>query len=189
VIVHTPGIWFSTLCLLVVSAPAHSAEPPLRVVPDVDYARYAGTWFEIARLPFRFQEDCAGDVTATYAPRPDGRITVTNRCRQPNGRMKEAEGVARRVQGRPPSVLEVRFAPAFLGFLPMVWGDYQVIALGEDYDYAVVGTPDRAYLWILSRTPHMETNTYDAVVAEAKSQGFNVSALMKTRHSSTAPRH
>jgi apolipoprotein D and lipocalin family protein len=57
-----------------------------------------------------------------------------------------------------------------------------VIALGKDYDYAVVGTPDRKYLWILSRTPQMEPNTYDAVVAEAKSQGFNVSALMKTRH-------
>jgi apolipoprotein D and lipocalin family protein len=85
-------------------------------------------------------------------------------------------------------VLEVRYAPAFLGFLPMVWGDSQVIALGEDCDYAVVGTPDRSCLWILSRTPHVETNTYDAVVADAKSQGFNVSALMETRHTSTAPR-
>lgn len=183
-----PRLWLATLCLLLLSTPAHAGEPPLRVVPDVDYARYAGTWFEIARLPFRFQKDCAGDVTATYAPRPDGRITVTNRCRQANGRMKEAEGVARRIEGQPSSVLEVRFAPAFLSFLPMVWGDYQVIALGEDYDYAVVGTPDRSNLWILSRTPRLETSTYDGVVAEAKAQGFDVSGLVETRHTSTAPR-
>ena len=99
---------------------------------------------QIARLPNRFQEKCAGEVVASYALRPDGRITVTNRCRTTGGETTEATGVARRVDGKPPSVLEVRFAPAFLSFLPAVWGDYQVIALGADYDHAMVGTPDRA---------------------------------------------
>jgi apolipoprotein D and lipocalin family protein len=68
--------------------------------------------------------DCASDVTASYTPRSDGRITVINRCLRANGAAQQAEGVARRVDGQPPSVLKVRFAPAFLSFLPMVWGDY-----------------------------------------------------------------
>src|SRR4029079_3949403 len=108
---------------------------PLHTVPQVDYARYSGTWFEIARLPFRYQKDCAGDVTATYAPLPDGRIGVTNRCLRANGAVIEARGVARRERGKPPSILKVRFAPAILSFIPAVWGDYQIIALGTDYQY------------------------------------------------------
>src|SRR6476661_2595789 len=110
--------------LTVMAAPA-----PLRVVPTVDLARYAGTWYEIARLPNRFQAKCAGEVVAAYAPQPDGRVTVTNRCRTTTGETTVATGIARRVDGQPPSVLEVRFAPAFLSFLPAVWGDYQIIAL------------------------------------------------------------
>jgi apolipoprotein D and lipocalin family protein len=153
----------------------------LAVVPELDLERYAGQWYEISRFPNRFQRGCAGEVTATYSLRPDGRIAVTNRCRQANGEMKEAEGVARRVEGRPASVLKVRFAPAFLGFLPMVWGDYQVIALGPDYDFAVVGTPDRKYLWILARTPAMEPGRYKAAVEAARAQGFEVGRLMQTQ--------
>src|SRR5919112_3421004 len=68
---------------------------PLRVVPSVDLPRYAGLWYEVARLPNRFEEKCAGDVTAEYTPRDDGRITVVNRCRKRDGQMTEAEGVAR----------------------------------------------------------------------------------------------
>jgi apolipoprotein D and lipocalin family protein len=159
-----------------------ASSTPLAVVPSVDYARYSGTWFEIARLPNRFQAMCAGDVTAVYAPRPDGRIGVTNRCRESSGRLREAAGVARRVDGEPSSVLKVRFAPAFLSFLPMVWGDYQVLALGQDYDYAMVGSPNRSYLWVLSRTPTIDAQVYRKLVADAESQGFKVSALVETPH-------
>src|SRR5919112_419129 len=75
---------------------AHRADKePLRVVPAVDLSRYAGLWYEVARLPNRFEEKCAADVTAEYTPRDDGRITVVNRCRKRDGRMTEAEGVAR----------------------------------------------------------------------------------------------
>lgn len=158
---------------------------PLTVVPEVDYARYAGKWFEIARLPNRFEKKCVGNVTATYAPRPDGRITVTNRCREADGSVSEASGIARRVAGQPPSVLEVRFAPAFLSFLPMVWGDYHVIDLGPDYEYAVVGSPDRKYLWILARASRMEPALYRALVERARAQGFDVSTLIETPQSGT----
>jgi apolipoprotein D and lipocalin family protein len=154
----------------------------LRVVPDVDYQRYTGTWYEIARLPNRFQRACVSDVTATYAPRSDGRIVVTNRCRQADGEVREASGVARRVEGRPRSVLKVRFAPALLSFLPLVWGDYHIIELGTDYDYAVVGTPNRAYLWILARRPDIDPELYRRLLDRVREQGFDVSALTTTVH-------
>ncbi|HEX4999899.1 MAG TPA: lipocalin family protein, partial [Terriglobia bacterium] len=145
------------------------------VVPDVDLQRYAGEWHEIARLPNRFQKDCIVDVTANYTLRKDGRIDVTNRCRTKDGKFIEAKGVAKTVgKGQPNSVLKVRFAPAFLSFLPMVWGDYQILALAPDYSYAAVGSPDLKYLWILSRTPHMPENTYQKLVEAMRSQGFNV---------------
>jgi apolipoprotein D and lipocalin family protein len=169
--------------ILAVTLPLAAAPPPLRVVPTVDLQRYAGTWYEIARLPNRFQDKCAGEVVARYEPRPDGRITVVNRCRTAKGEVTEATGVARPVEGQPPSVLEVRFAPAFLSFLPSVWGDYQIIALGPDYDYSVVGTPDRKYLWILSRTPTMDAPQYEQLLGEAKSQGFDVTRVVPTRQS------
>lgn len=157
------------------------AEPPLRVVDALDLARYAGTWYEIARLPNRFQDDCAGEVVATYQPREDGRLAVTNRCRTADGSTRRASGVARPVEGRPASVLQVRFAPAVLGFLPAVWGDYQVIALGPGYDHAMVGTPDRAFLWILSRAPRLEPGIYQRLLEEAKGQGFDVTRVVETR--------
>lgn len=168
--------------VIAMAVPLSARSTPLSVVPSLDYARYCGTWFEIARLPNRFQAICAGDVTATYVQRPDGRIDVTNRCRESSGRLREAAGVARRVDGEPSSVLKVRFAPAILSFLPMVWGDYQVLALGQDYDYAMVGAPDRSYLWVLSRTPTIDPQVFRRLVADAESQGFEVSALVETRH-------
>jgi apolipoprotein D and lipocalin family protein len=78
-------------------------------------------------------------------------------------------------------VLKVRFAPSFLSFLPQVWGDYQIIALSPEYTYALVGDPGREYLWILSRSSRMDSATYDRLAAEARSQGFDVSLLQKTR--------
>lgn len=163
--------------LIAVSSAAQ--DRPLQVVPQLDPQRYAGMWYEIARLPNRFERECVGDITATYTPRPDGRIQVANRCRKADGSYQDAKGIARRVEGRPSSVLEVRFAPAFLSFLPMVWGDYQVIALGENYDYTMVGSPDRKYLWILGRTPQMDQATYDSLLEQARAQGFDTSRMIK----------
>lgn len=156
---------------------------PLRVVESVDFSRYAGVWYEVARLPNRFEEKCAGDVTAEYTPREDGRIGVVNRCRKKDGRMTSAEGVARPADRRGPnSRLKVRFAPGFLSFLPFVWGDYQIVELSPDYGHAVVGSPDRKYLWILSRNPGMDEATYLRLTEAARSQGFDVTRLIRTRH-------
>ena len=164
------------------AAAALAADAPLRVVPDVDFARYQGRWYEIARLPNWFEKSCARDVTAEYAPRDDGRITVVNRCRQSDGTMKSAEGIARRVDGKPASVLKVRFAPAILSFIPQVWGDYQIIALAPDYSHAVIGTPDRKYLWVLARTPTLDPVVYRMLLEDARAQGFDVARVEMPPH-------
>ncbi|HJQ31421.1 MAG TPA: lipocalin family protein [Pyrinomonadaceae bacterium] len=165
-------------------AKAQRAEKePLRVVPSVDFSRYAGLWYEVARLPNRFEKKCAADVTAEYTPREDGRIRVVNSCRKQDGKLTKAEGVARLADRKGPnSRLEVRFAPSFLSFLPVVWGDYQIIELAPDYSHAVVGSPDRKYLWILSRTPRMDEATYRRLTKAAAAQGFDVSRMMRTKH-------
>jgi apolipoprotein D and lipocalin family protein len=161
---------------------ALAADAPLRVVPELDFARYQGRWYEIARLPTWFEKRCVSDVTAEYTPRADGRITVVNRCRQSDGTMKSADGIARRVEGRPASVLKVRFAPAVLSFIPQVWGDYQVITLAPDYSHAVIGTPDRKYLWVLARAPRLDATVYRMLVEEARTQGFDVARLEMPPH-------
>ncbi|HWS89525.1 MAG TPA: lipocalin family protein [Pyrinomonadaceae bacterium] len=156
---------------------------PLRVVPSVDLPRYAGLWYEVARLPNRFEEKCAGDVTAEYTLREGDRLKVVNRCRKRDGKMTEAVGEARRADKEGPnSKLKVRFAPGLLSFLPFVWGDYQIIEFAPDYTYAVVGAPDRKYLWLLSRTPQMDEATYQRLAEAARAQGFDVSRLIRTRH-------
>lgn len=155
----------------------------VQVVPSVDLPRYTGKWYEIARLPNKFQKDCVGEVTATYSLLREGRLKVVNECRKERG-VARVEGEARlRDKNGPNSKLKVRFAPSWLSWLPFVWGDYWIIELAPDYSYSVVGTPDRKYLWILSRTAEMEAGTYKRVIEKAAAQGFDVSKLMKTRQS------
>jgi apolipoprotein D and lipocalin family protein len=159
------------------------------VVPYVDMERYAGTWHEIARLPNRFQSKCVADVTAQYTQRRDGKIDVLNRCRVQSGEFIEARGVARLVgKGQPNSVLKVRFAPGFLSFLPQVWGDYQIRALAPDYSYAVVGSPDFKYLWILGRTTDLPPSTYEALVESMRNQGYDVDRLVKSSDATDSDR-
>jgi apolipoprotein D and lipocalin family protein len=151
-------------------------------IARVDLERYAGLWYEIARLPNRYQDDCAGDVTAEYRLREDGRIDVVNTCRGPAGEVVRVEGVARRAgPGGEAGKLEVRFAPAILSFLPFVWGDYWILDLAEDYSYALVGGPSREYLWILARSPDLPDSLYQSLLERAAAQGFDVGRVKKTR--------
>jgi apolipoprotein D and lipocalin family protein len=161
--------------------------PPVRTVPFVDLDRYAGEWFEIARFPNRFQRQCAGDVRATYARRADGRIDVVNRCRTAEGET-EARGVARIVDEQTFAKLKVRFAPAWLSWLRMVWGDYWIIGLAPDYSWAVVGDPGRDYLWILARAPHLDDASIAAARAAARDNGFDLTRLVTTSQSGAARR-
>lgn len=176
--------WAATVALAAATAlQPHTARaqprPPVRTVASVDLDRYAGDWFEIARFPNRFQRQCTGDVRASYSRRPDGLIDVVNRCRTTDGET-EARGVARIVDDRTFAKLKVRFAPAWLSWLPVVWGDYWIIGLAPDYSWAVVGDPGRDYLWILARAPQLDDASTAAARAAARDNGFAVERLVPT---------
>lgn len=145
----------------------------LQVVPHVELKRYLGKWYEVAHLPTRFQRGCT-DTTATYTLSDDGTISVLNECRR-NGKEKRAKGKAKVVDKHSGAKLKVTF------FWPF-YGDYWIINLGKDYDYAVVGTPNRKNLWILSRTPQMDDKLFSQLIESVKSKGFNVNNLIKTSH-------
>jgi lipocalin/uncharacterized protein YbjT (DUF2867 family)/ligand-binding SRPBCC domain-containing protein len=165
---------------------ARAQAPLVRTVPFVDLNRYAGDWFEIARFENRFQRQCVGDVRASYARRADGRIAVVNRCRTANGQT-EARGVARLVDEPTHAKLKVRFAPAWLSWLPPVWGDYWIIGLAPDYSWAVVGDPGREYLWILARTPRLDSESMAAARTAAQDNGFDVGRLVQTPQDAGRP--
>lgn len=159
------------------------ANPPLDLVESVDLERYQGRWYEIALLPNRFQRRCVSDTSARYELMDDGRIRVINRCLQADGSWAEVEGVARLAdRDGPSSALEVRFAPRWLSFLPFVWGDYRVLALGDDYDYAMVGSENRRYLWILARDTRLAPERLEQLRGEASRQGFDIDRLQMTPH-------
>jgi apolipoprotein D and lipocalin family protein len=166
-----------SLALLAAACTAAPAVPPPDTVARIDLGRYAGTWYEIARFPNGFQDRgrrCEA-VTATYTPQTDGTIAVLNRCRDmaAGGRDATSEGTARPVEGSGNAKLRVSF------FWPF-YGDYWVIGLGPDYRWAVVGTPDRDLLWVLSRTPAMRAGEYSAALAIARREGFDTSRLVPT---------
>jgi len=150
---------------------------PLATVPAVDLNRYAGKWHEIAAFPQRFQKGCHC-TTAEYQLHPEGYVEVFNACRKnkPTGKLKSIRGKAFAVPGSNNSKLQVQFFWPFLG-------DYWVLALAEDYSYAVVGAPDREYLWILSRTPVMAPGLYHQLLQEIANKGFDISRLRKTDQS------
>ena len=149
--------------------------PPLETVPKVELPRYLGTWYEIAAFPQSFQRGCTA-TTANYQLKDDGNIRVTNRCRKGSleGREDVAVGRARVVDEQTGAKLEVSFFGPF-------WGDYWVIDLGEEYEYAVVGHPSRDYLWILSRTPTMEPAKYERILERLRAQRYDLARLQKTR--------
>lgn len=147
-------------------------------VPDLDLERYAGTWHEIARLPMFFQRNCKSDIKANYTLQPDGTVLVENSSINFEDKTISAQGVARRVDPKEPAKLQVRFAPSWLSWLPFVWADYWVIALDDDYKWAVVGQPGRKYLWILSRSPSLDKETFENLKAKAESMGYDLSTLI-----------
>ena len=150
------------------------AAAPLEVVPFVDLTRYVGRWYEISRYPNRFQEGCVGS-RATYTLRSDGKIGVLNECLAGSfsGKLRNAKGTAKVVDTKSNAKLKVSF------FWPF-YGDYWIIDLGKDYEYAVVGHPYRIYLWILSRTKNMDEKLYREILERLKANGYDTSRLIRT---------
>ena len=167
------AIGTAALALMVVAGAAKGAEERARpsTVASVDLSRYVGTWYEIARIPNRFQKDCVGNVMATYKIREDGRIDVLNECEPKGGTIKKAEGIAKIVDPSTNAKLKVSFV-SFFGYRPF-WGDYWILGLGPDYEYAVVGSPDRKYGWILARDPHPDPRIVEEARTVLREQGFD----------------
>ncbi len=153
---------------------------PLPTIERLDVPRYMGTWHEIAKYPNWFQRRCVGDTSARYSQQPDGTVQVLNRCRREDGSFDEALGQARQIGAADSPRLQVRFAPAWLSFVPLVWGDYWVIDLDADYQLVAVSEPRREYLWILSRTPQVDALRYDALVQRLARLGFDAARLQRT---------
>lgn len=144
---------------------------PLPTVSAVDPDRYLGRWYEIARLENRFEKGCEG-VTADYAWRDDGMISVLNACRKesPAGEAKTARGRARIVDPTTNAKLKVSFFGPF-------WGDYWIIDLAEDYSRSIVGEPSGRYLWILSRTPTISEQSRSEALTRLEALGYDTSKL------------
>ncbi|MBC7513543.1 MAG: lipocalin family protein [Herminiimonas sp.] len=174
------------LCLLFcVARPARAddaiANPsPLRAIAAIDLPRYMGSWYEIARYPNRFQKKCVGFTRADYSILADGSVQVANQCRLADGSTDRAVGQARQLGSADSPRLKVRFAPAWLSFLPAVWGDYWVIDLDRGYQLVAVSEPKREYLWVLARTPVVDAAPLEALFSRLHEQGFDLHKLLRT---------
>ena len=146
----------------------------LKTVEHVDVSRYMGTWYEIARFDQWFERGLVG-VTATYKLLDNGKVDVLNAGRKGtlDGKLKTAHGKAKIADRQTNAKLKVTF------FWPF-YGDYWIIGLGKDYEYAVVGEPKRKYLWILSRSPKLDPAVYSAIVEKIKAAGYDLTKLELT---------
>ncbi len=159
---------------------AQQSDQSVKAIASLEVPRYQGTWYEIAKFPNWFQKKCISNTKATYTAKPDGNLRVLNSCKTASGETSEAEGLARQIGAKDSPKLEVRFAPAWLSFLPLVWGDYWVIDLDPQYQLAVVSDPRREYLWVLSRTPQLDPKVYEEVLSRLQQQQFDTHKLELT---------
>lgn len=145
----------------------------------VDLSRYVGTWYEIARKPIRHEDTHAQDVTATYTLQDDGSIEVHNRCLNETGEFEDAIGRATVVDTLTNAKLEVSFLPAALRWVPFTKGDYWILRLDAGYNMALVGTPDRKYLWLLARNAHPDPRDIVEWLEFARELGFDVGDIIR----------
>ena len=150
--------------------------PHLPVAQYVDLNKYAGDWYEIARMPAPFEKDCYA-TKASYSLNDDGTVNVVNTCHKymPHGKLKKATAKAFVADPVSNAKLKVQF------FWPFS-GDYWILDVGNNYEYAVVGEPSRKYMWILSRSPHLDKHILHGLLEKAQVQGFNTSKLIYTKH-------
>ena len=155
-----------------------SGAAPPTTMENVDLARYAGTWFEIARLPAPFGDGRAGQPTATYSLRDGGtEIDVLKRCTKSRGGERIARGVGQVVPGSGGAKFKMSLFPSWLRGLPLAWTDYWVLFVDPDYKMALVGDPRRDFLWVLAREPQLRDADLAALVALARDEGYAVDRL------------
>lgn len=158
-----------SVCILT-SCTGNLLLPPVQTVQRIDLERYSGLWYEVARFSNDFQVGCS-ESTAYYTLLKNGELSVTNSCRFGIARaIKEVSGRAWVADPSSNARLKVSFFWPFRG-------DYWIIELGSNYEYAVVGTPDRRLLWVLSRTPHLDEQVFSGIVWRLEQQGFDIKRL------------
>jgi apolipoprotein D and lipocalin family protein len=150
----------------------------LTTTDAVDLDRYAGRWYEIARLPNLFEKAGMSNITADYDVLPSGLVSVYNSSIRSNGSTADVSGVARALDASN-TKLEVTFAPPLLRLLPMIWSNYWILDLDADYQWSIVGEPTRKHLWILSRQPEMSEDLYRTLCNSAQEKGFDVTDLIR----------
>lgn len=171
----------SVLWLGLLATPCLQAQA-LQTIHGLDVPRYMGVWYEIAKFPNWFQRKCVGDTSAQYSVLAPGRLRVLNRCRLADGQFDQAVGEALQTGGDTSPRLQVRFAPAWLSWLPLIWGDYWVIDLEDDYQMVAVSEPRREYLWVLARSPEVDPQRYARLMERLRAQGLDTDRLEKTSH-------
>ena len=160
---------------------AATAAPPVRPVPRLDVQRYAGTWFEIARLPNPLQERCVGDATATYTPLDGRSVQLVQRCRESGDRWAVTVGEAVAEEGDGSGArFQLSYVPGWLRWWPQARDRHWVVLLDDDYRFAVVGDPARHSLWILARTPSLDRGTYAGIVDMLRARQYPVDRLVAT---------
>jgi apolipoprotein D and lipocalin family protein len=150
-------------------------------VAHVDLQRYLGRWYEICRLPLKWEDETATDITATYSLNENGKVRVDNRCFNEDGEPTQSIGEATPVD-ETNARLKVTFLPEFIRWIPFTDGDYWIIKLDPDYQTALVGSPDRKNLWVLHRSAQLDAATLDEYLGEARRQGFDLTELITPRH-------
>ncbi len=155
---------------------------PLHVADKVELDKYLGVWYEIARKPMSFQNQCDNNVTATYTFNENGNVLVDNRCTMKDGQQSHAIGEAF-VQNAPFNTkLKVSFLPEAIRWLPAGRGDYWILKIDENYQTVLVGEPSRKYMWVLSRDPHPDPRVVNEYLDYAKSVGYDLKNLIRTKH-------
>ena len=174
-------ILISTLVLLAAAAgcKAHAKTTTIdrRTVDLLDLKKYMGRWYEIARFDHSFERNLE-QCEAFYALLPDNRVSVTNSgINIKTDKKKISYGKAK--LGDREGQLRVSF---FLFF----YSDYNILALGEGYEWALVGSKSPKYLWILSRRPVMDEKTYNHIVEIAQERGYDTSKLIRVSQQANA---
>jgi len=187
-IMFTMRITMAVLFLMLTACAGVDSVEELPTVTSVDLSRYAGKWYEVARLPMWGQRDCL-QSTAEYNLLESGEISVRNACVTANGKENSIEGVATIVDRTHHAKLNVVFnqwaAKLVALFTSSDEGNYWILRVDPEYRHAVVGTPDREYLWILARTPSLSESTYQELVAFSQRLGFTTENLIRTSPSSS----
>jgi len=153
---------------------------PLPTVEQLDLARYAGRWYEIARLQARHSQGGRRDATVDYTLDEQGGLQVASRCVHEDGTVDEATGYLRIPDGRLPGQAEVSFAPEMLRWYPGAWDDCWVLFVDQGYGVALVGTPDRDRLRVLAREPSIDEHDLEALKSLALRHGFDTTRLQRT---------